>query len=139
MSDVDLAGKRVLVVGGETALGRAVVIGLAEAGADVAIVSLSSDTNAEFAINSALNELWALQRKGLALAIDATDAEQVRDAVERADRELGRLDVAVVVAGVGTVAADALEAAMADRNVVALSPEADASAALEEISRRLSV
>ena len=60
MSNVDLRGKRVFVVGGETALGRAVVIGLAEAGADVAIVSLSPDTKAEFAINSALNELWAL-------------------------------------------------------------------------------
>ena len=92
MSNVDLRGKRVLVVGGETALGRAVVIGLAEAGVDVAIVSLSPDTKAEFAINSALNELWALQRKGLALAIDATDGEQVRGAVERADQELGRLD-----------------------------------------------
>ena len=137
MSDVDLRGKRVLVVGGETALGRAVVIGLAEGGADVAIVSLSPDTKAEFAINSALNELWALQRKGLALAIDATDAEQVRDAVARADQELGRLDLAAVVAGVGTVAVDALEMAMTERSVVALSPEVDAGEALEEVSRRL--
>ena len=138
MNDVDLRGKRVLVVGGETALGRAVVIGLAEVGADVAIVSLSPDTKAEFAINSALNELWALQRKGLALAIDATDAEQVRDAVERADRELGRLDLAAVVAPEGTAAVAALEMAMAERSVVALSPEVDASEAVAEISRRLS-
>ena len=138
MSDVGLQGKRVLVVGAETALGRAVVIGLAEAGADVAIVSLSLDSNAEFAINSALNELWALHRKGLALAIDATDAAQVGDAVKRADRELGRLDLAAVVARVRTVVVEALEMAMAERSVVALSPEADASQALEEIRRRLS-
>ena len=137
-SDRNLAGRRVLVVGGETALGRAVVIGLAEAGADVAILSLSPDTKAEFAINSALNELWALRRKGLALAIDATDAGELRGAVERADRELGRLDLAAVVAGAGTVAVDVLEMAMAERSVVALSPEVDASEALEEISRRLS-
>ena len=128
----DIAGKRVLVVGGETALGRAVVIGLAEAGADVAIASLSLDTNAEFAINSALNELWALQRKGLALAIDATDAGELRDAVARADRELGRLDLAVVIAPEGTAAVDALEAAMVERGVVALSPEVDASVAVGE-------
>ena len=136
-SNLDLDGKRVLVVGGETALGRTVVIGLAEAGVDVAIVSLSPDTNAEFAINSALNELWALQRKGLAVAIDATDAEQLRGAVERADQELGRLDLAAVVAPEGTAAVEALEMAMAERSVVALPPEADASEALEEISRRL--
>ncbi|MCH8025507.1 MAG: SDR family NAD(P)-dependent oxidoreductase [Chloroflexi bacterium] len=133
MSDVELRGKRVLVVGGETALGRAVVIGLAEAGADVAIVSLTSETKAEFAINSALNELWALQRQGLALAIDAADAEQVRAAVERADRELGRLELAAVVSGVGTVAVEALKAAMAERGVVVLSPEVDASEALEAV------
>ena len=112
-------------------MGRAVVIGLAEAGADVAIVSLSLDTKAEFAINSALNELWALRRKGLALAIDATDAEQLRGAVERADRELGRLDLAAVVAGAGTVVVDALERAMAERSVVALPPEVGASEALD--------
>ena len=134
----DLGGKRVLVVGGETAVGRAVVIGLAEAGVDVAIVSLSPDTKAEFAINSALNELWALQGHGLALAIDATDARQVRDAVARADQELGRFDLAAAVVGVGTVAVAALEMAMAERSVVALSPEVDAGEAVEEISRRLS-
>ena len=132
----DLARKRVLVVGGETALGRTVVIGLAEAGADVAIVSLSPDTKAEFAINSALNELWALRRKGLALAIDASDAEQVRDAVERAERELGRLDLAAVVTPDGTAAVDALTSAMAERSVVTLPPELDASAALEQIRER---
>ncbi len=129
----DLAGRRVLVVGGETALGRAVVIGLAEAGADVAIVSLSLDTKSEFAINSALNELWALRRKGLALAIDATDAEQVRDAVERADRELGRIDLVIAV-GEGT-AVDAL----GEREVVELAVDANAGEALiRELARRLS-
>ena len=132
-SNPDLTGKRIFVVGGETALGRAVVIGLAEAGADVAIVSLSLDTKAEFAINSALNELWALQRKGLALAIDATDAEQVRNAVERADQELGRLDVAVVVAPECAAAFAALEVVMAERSVVALVPDMDVSDALAEI------
>ena len=78
-------GKRVLVIGGETAVGRALAVGLAEAGADVAIASLSKDTKAEFAVNSALNELWAIGRRGVALAIDASDAAQVRGAVARAD------------------------------------------------------
>ena len=90
-------GRRVLVIGGETTVGRAIVIGLAEAGADVAIASLTADTKAEFAINSALNELWALGRQGIALAIDSSDAEQVRAAVTRAEAELGPLDLALVV------------------------------------------
>ena len=119
-------GKRVLVIGGETAVGRALAVGLAEAGADVAIASLSSDTKAEFAINSALNELWALGRRGLALAIDASKAEDVRDAVSRAEAELGAVDVAVVV---GTVATEALEG----RRVIVIAVDADAGDGLAAV------
>src|SRR3990172_8957801 len=119
MAGPKLQGKRILVVGGETALGRAVVVGVAEAGADVAIASLSPSADAEFAINSALNELWALGRRGLALAIDASSADDVREAVERTERELGRLDLAVAVAGNETsVALDVLQAALAGRGSV---------------------
>ncbi len=42
----DLAGKRLLVVGGETVAGRAIAIGLGEAGADIAIASLTQETKA---------------------------------------------------------------------------------------------
>jgi len=124
-------GKRVLVIGGETTVGRAIVIGLAEAGADVAIASLTLDTRAEFAINSALNELWALGRKGLALAIDPSDSEQGRAAITRAEAELGSLDAIVLVAE-DTWAAE-LRVTLPDRNVLALAPEADSAAALAEV------
>ncbi len=126
----DLHGKRVLVIGGETELGRAVLIGLAEAGADVAIASLTADTKAEFAINSALNELWALGRKGVALAIDASDSEQVRAAVEQAERELGTIDLVVAV---GAVASEALDG----RELIDIAADADPGEALSTISERL--
>jgi NAD(P)-dependent dehydrogenase (short-subunit alcohol dehydrogenase family) len=124
-------GKRVLVIGGETAVGRALTIGLAEAGADVAIASLSKDTKAEFAINSALNELWALGRRGVALAIDASDAAQVREAIARAEAELGRLDAVVVVGD--TIAREAIEG----RRVIEVAADADAAEALRSIVERL--
>jgi NAD(P)-dependent dehydrogenase (short-subunit alcohol dehydrogenase family) len=133
---VTAAGKRVLVVGGETALGRAIAVGLGVAGADVAIASLTATTQAEFAINSALNELWAVGRKGVALAIDATDMGQVRGAVERAEAELGALDAIVAVAE--DIAAAELRAAFPEREVLAVAPEADAQAALEGILEILS-
>ena len=137
MPDTDLHGKRALIVGGETALGRALAVGLAEAGADVAIATLSTDTKAEFAVNSALNELWALDRRGLALAIDASDAAQVRDAVERAERELGRLDLAAaVVPNEGAVALDALRSALEGRPVVVIAADSDAAEALREVRER---
>ena len=131
MSEDDLTGKCVLVVGGETALGRAVLIGLAEAGADVAIGSLTADTKAEFAINSALNELWALGRKGMALAIDASDAEQVRGAIENAERELGAIDLVVTT---GDIASEALEG----REKIELSADTDPAEALASVVSRLS-
>jgi NAD(P)-dependent dehydrogenase (short-subunit alcohol dehydrogenase family) len=124
---MSVQGKRVLVIGGETAVGRALAVGLAEAGADVAIASLSKNTKAEFAINSALNELWALGRRGVALAIDASDAAQVRDAIERAERELATLDDTVVVGD--TVAREALEG----RRVTEVAVDADAAAVREVV------
>ena len=133
-SDDSLDGKRVLIVGGESELGRALAVGLADAGADVAIASLSPESKAEFAINSALNELWALGRQGLALAIDASDAAQVRDAVARAERELGRLDLAAAVEqNEGALALDALRAALAERPVVVLAAAAEAAEALRQV------
>ncbi len=115
-------------------LGRAVLIGLAEAGVDIAIASLTSDTQAEFAINSALNELWALGRKGVALAIDASDEEMLRRTAEQAESELGTLDLVVVV---GDVATEAL----AGRDIIDLSgeltPDAEVGEALRTISDAL--
>ncbi len=130
MSELDLLGKRVFVVGGETALGRAVLIGLAEAGADVAIASLTTDTKAEFAINSVLNELWALGRKGVALAIDAKNAEQLGSALEQAERELGAIDLVVAIGKVASDTLDGLE-------MIELTADADPSDALTTIRNRL--
>ncbi len=124
-------GRRVLVIGGETALGRALAVGLAEAGGDVAIGSLSDDTKAELAINSALNELWALGRRGIALAVDASDAAQVRNAVARAEAGLGVVDAVVVVGD--TVAKEAI----GDRKVIVVTADADASAAVRSVQEQL--
>jgi NAD(P)-dependent dehydrogenase (short-subunit alcohol dehydrogenase family) len=133
----DLAGKRALVLGGETAVGRAVAVGLAEAGAEVAIVAATATTEAEFAVNSALNELWALDRQGLALAIDASDPAQVRAAVERAERELGRLDLAAVVAEGAAVAIDALCGALDGRPVAVVPAAASAEEAVRAVVEKL--
>jgi NAD(P)-dependent dehydrogenase (short-subunit alcohol dehydrogenase family) len=91
----ELSGKVALVLGGATPLGRAIGVALAEAGADVAFTSLNADRREEVAANSAVNEVWALGRKGFAAVIDATDPTQVEATVRRAVDELGRLDILV--------------------------------------------
>lgn len=90
-----LTGKAALVVGGATALGRTLVAALAEAGADVAATTCTTDKDEEVAANSAVNEVWALGRKGFAASLDVTDAAQVAAVVQRAVDELGRLDILV--------------------------------------------
>ncbi len=130
-----LRGKRVLVFGGETALGRALCIGLAKAGADIAIASLVSGSDAEFAVNSAANELWALGREGIALVIDASDPAQVREAVRQAERELGRLSVGVVVSE--GVALDELRALLGQRPVVVLAADVTREDALQQVVDQL--
>jgi 2-deoxy-D-gluconate 3-dehydrogenase len=91
----ELSGRVALVLGGATALGRAIGVALAEAGADVAFTTLAAKREEEVAANSAVNEAWALGRKGFAVAIDATDVAQVEATVRRTVEELGRLDILV--------------------------------------------
>ncbi len=116
-------------------MGRALCIGLAKAGADIAIASLVPGSDAEFAVNSAANELWALGREGIALVIDASDPAQVREAVRQAERELGRLSAGVVVSE--GVALDELRALLGQRPVVVLAADVTREDALQQVVDQL--
>ena len=94
MSAAQLAGRNALVLGVERPAGRRAAVALAEAGADVAVVTLSEDTKAEFAANSTANEFWAIGRKGIVLATDSGETT-VREAIADATAELGPIGVVV--------------------------------------------
>ena len=89
-----LSGRHALVLGVERPAGREAAIALAEAGADVAVVTLSEATAAEFAANSVANELWSLERKGIALTSDGGETA-AREAIADATAELGPLRIVV--------------------------------------------
>lgn len=88
-----LAGKAALVTGGDSGIGRAVAIGFAKEGADVAILYKDEHQDAE----ETRRAIEAEGRRCVALAGDIGDAGWVRGAVEQAVRDLGhgRLDVLV--------------------------------------------
>jgi len=86
-----MKGRRALVTGGDSGIGRAVAVAFAKEGADVAIAYLTEDKDAEH--TKSLVE--AEDRRCLLLPGDLADAEHCAEVVERTVTELGGLDVVV--------------------------------------------
>lgn len=86
-----LKGLAALVTGGDSGIGRAVAIGFAKEGADVAIVYLDEQADA----HDTKRRIEAEGRRCLAIAGDVGDPAFCQDAVKRAVSEFGRLDILV--------------------------------------------
>ena len=89
-----LDGRTALVTGGGRGIGRAIALGLAAAGADVAVLARSADE-----LEAVAGEIRALGRRALAIPTDMMERSQVAAAVARASGDFGRLDVLVNNAG----------------------------------------
>lgn len=86
-----LAGKRALVTGGDSGIGRAVSIAFAKEGADVAIAYLSEDNDAAHTASLVGEEgVRALTIRG-----DLASAKHCRDVVDVTVRDLGGIDILV--------------------------------------------
>lgn len=92
----DLSGKAAIVFGGSRGIGAAIAVRLAQEGADVALTYASSP---EAAMATA-KHIEAEGRIALPLHADSADAEAVRAAADAASERFGRLDIAVINAGV---------------------------------------
>jgi NAD(P)-dependent dehydrogenase (short-subunit alcohol dehydrogenase family) len=86
-----LAGRVAIVTGGDSGIGRAVAIGFAKEGADVAILYLDETEDAE----DTQRRIVAEGRRCLAIPGDIGNPEFCRHAVKRVVLEFGRLDIVV--------------------------------------------
>lgn len=100
----DLSGKVAVIPGGGGAIGSALALGLAEAGAAVAVVGRSQDR-----VESAAAAVVDAGGRALAIPADATDADEARRSVAATVEEFGRVDI--VINAIGGGAGDVLHEA----------------------------
>lgn len=92
----DLSGHVALVTGAGSGIGQRIAMGLAQCGADLALLDRRSDgglaQTAEFITRTG--------RKSVQITADVTSAEALADAVARTESELGHLTLALNAAGI---------------------------------------
>jgi len=98
VTDFSLAGKVAIVTGGSRGIGRSIAIGLAEAGADVAIAARKPEALAE-----AKAAIAATGRRVIAVPVNVRRQDELRNLVEETKSELGRIDILVNNAGTNPV------------------------------------
>jgi len=91
----DLTGRVAAVTGGNRGIGRAMALGLARAGASVAVLARNAEQN-----QLVLAELEAIGKPVLVLPLDVTDRAALAGAVTEVERALGGVDILVNNAGI---------------------------------------
>jgi NAD(P)-dependent dehydrogenase (short-subunit alcohol dehydrogenase family) len=96
-SSFGLRDKVAIVTGGSQGIGRAIALGLAQAGAHVVLAKYPDKRQDE--INAVKAEIEALGRKALIVQTDVAQVDQVRALMDQTHSTFGRIDILVNNAG----------------------------------------
>jgi 2-deoxy-D-gluconate 3-dehydrogenase len=91
----DLSGEVAVVTGGNGGIGRGIALGLAEAGASVAILARNEEKN-----RAVLGELKKAGVRAITIQLDVTRRADLRPAMEQVERDLGPVSILVNNAGI---------------------------------------
>ena len=95
LSSFSLKGKKALVVGARRNMGKGFALGLAEAGADVAVTDVNIESGQ---LQAVADEIQKMGRKSLALKADISSQKEVKKLVESVVKEFGTIDILMNVA-----------------------------------------
>jgi 2-deoxy-D-gluconate 3-dehydrogenase len=99
----DLSGRIAAVTGGNSGIGRAIALGLARAGASVAVLARNDEKN-----QLVRAELQNIGRPTLVVRLDVTDRAALAPAVAQVERALGGIDILVNNAGIAVLSGGVL-------------------------------
>ena len=91
----DLSGNVAIITGGNGGIGRSIAIGLAEAGASVAIFGRNEEKNIK-----TLSELKKIGIPSMAVQVDITNRSELEPAIRKVENELGSISILVNNAGI---------------------------------------
>ena len=86
----NLSGNVAVITGGNGGIGRSIAIGLAEAGASVAIFGRNEEKN-----KKTLSELKEIGNPAMATQVDITNRSALEPAIKEAENELGNISILV--------------------------------------------
>jgi len=94
---MSLQGKRIFITGGSRGIGLAIALRAAADGAHVAIAAKTSEPSPKLpgTIHSAAEEIRAAGGTALPIQCDLRDENQIADAVARAAKEFGGIDILI--------------------------------------------
>jgi len=95
---MELRGKVALVTGAGSGVGKAAAVRLAQEGASVGVLSRTEEE-----IRATVQEIEGAGGQAIALLADISNADQMRQAVERLVGKYGRLDIVFANAGINGV------------------------------------
>lgn len=91
----DLTGRVALITGATGGLGRPTALGLADFGADVALVARNVEK-----LEKVKKEVERLGRRAFSVSCDVTKPDDVKDMVQQVVNEFGRIDILITYAGI---------------------------------------